>query len=488
METLVDTTKSQSADPLLDLEQKTGKTVYELFAAAYLAHHQVRPEHWTSGKAVPCPPAPMHAEMFRRYRKSRRCVVVLPGKFAKSTCTSFMQPLADGVLGLIDGDLILISNTGRLAEKWLEMIKDEIEHNQDIIYHFGNLKGNVWRQDRIKLRTGIEIVSLGLNYQIRSTGFAKIIPDDLENDEMVRSEEQRDKFSDWFDGALLGRMHPQSQLTMTGNFLHPLCKIKKIHDNADGKYGDWDCICFAALDENDESTWPDRWPTEIVHQQRIEMGHKAFMAEKMNEPIFGKDHIFQAEWIKYYDQLPQNLYVVTMTDASSSKEKDIGDYTAITVWGKDLLTENIYLLANSRGRWPKHSKVKAVLDYNHAFHPVFNLIENCPYGKELRVSLSEEAKKRGQYFPYRMIPANKQKIERAQMIVDLWEKGMVFLPKKISQRLIDELLMFPFGDYDDYVDSTSGALNFLRRQRAKPKPRKYIYRPELQPSPSGRLT
>jgi len=414
--------------------------------------------------------------------------VTLPGKFAKSTCTSFFQPLADGVLGLIDGDIILISNTGRLAERWLELIKNEIEHNEDLIYHYGNLKGNIWRQDRIKLRTGIEITSLGLNYQIRSTGFAKIIPDDLEDDEMVMSEDQREKFSDWFDGALLGRMHPQSQLTMTGTFLHPLCKIKKIHDNTEGRYDEWIRICFAALDENDESTWPDRWPTKIIHQQRVEMGHKGFMAEKMNTPIFGKDHIFRPEWLKYYDQRPRDLFVVCSLDASSGTSKEVGDYSALTVWGKDLKTNNIYLLASERGRWATYDKVRAMFNFDQAFNPTYNLIESDAFGKELGNVIKKEAEQQRRHFPYRLIKPDKNKERRAMAVTDFFHKGQVFLPKRTSQRLVDELLMFPFGDYDDFVDSTSQALTFLRRQRARPKQRKHIHRVELKPNAAGRLT
>lgn len=475
----------RGADLLLRLEQETGRTVYELFAACYLSHHMTNQAE--DGSKVLCKAAPMHAQMCQDMRHSRRNVFIAPAKYAKSTWVSFFQPLTDGVLGLIDGNILDISNTGRLAEHWLSLIQEEIEYNKEIKHDFGNLKGNIWRNDRIRLKTGIEIHSLGLAYQIRGTGWGKVNGDDLENDDMVRSEEQRDKFSDWFDGALLGRMHPTTWLDLIGTNLHPLCKIKRIYDDPEGRYVGWLKRKFAALDEHGESTWPERWPTEVVLKQRVEMGEKMFLAEKMNEPIFGKDHVFHVEWIQYYDKLPQNLYTVTMTDASSSKAQDVGDYTAITVWGKDLDTGNLYLRACNRGRWETHSKVKALLDYNHAYHPVFNLIENDAYGKALRDALLKEAQSRGQYFPYRMISANKNKIERAQMSTDLWEKGQVFLPRKGAQRLIDEHLMFPFGDFDDYVDSASGALNFLRRQRKRPTATKEIYRPQLKPNAAGRL-
>ena len=485
IEELTDTLKSTSKDPLLALEQKLDRTVYELFAACYLPHHLVKEDG--HGGTEPCPNAPMHGEMCKRFRHKSRCVVVAPAKYAKSTWCSFIQPLTDGVLGLVKGDILLISNTGRLAEHWLSLIKEEIEHNVDLRSNFGNLKGDVWRQDMIKLRTGITIVSLGLNYQIRGTGWAKVICDDMEDDEMVRSEDQREKFEDWFDGALMGRMHPHTRLSITGTFLHPLCKIKKMFENTDGRYTDWDRILFQALDEGGESTWPERWPTDVVLKQRVEMGEKKFLSEKMNAPVFGKDHVFKEEWFKYYDFLPKDLYIVAMVDPSSSKEKEVGAYTVYEVWGKDLLLENYYFIGMTRGRWAKHSKIKAGLDYNQAYHPVVNLFECDAYSKELKVDLVEEAKKRGQYYPYRIISTRKDKIVRAQAVTDLWEKGRVFLPRRGAERLKEEMLMFPFGDYDDCVDPMSGALGFLRRQRVKIKAKKHIHRKELRPNKAGRL-
>jgi len=476
---------------LLDLEQQTGRTVYELFAACYLPHHLVKEDG--HGGTEPCPNAPMHGEMCKRFRYAPRCVIVAPAKYAKSTWCSFIQPLTDGVLGLVRGDILLISNTGRLAEHWLSLIKEEIEHNPDIKANFGNLKGDIWRQDMIELKTktpsgtGIKIVSLGLNYQIRGTGWAKVICDDMEDDEMVRSEDQREKFSDWFDSALMGRMHPHTQISITGTFLHPLCKVGKIYKNETGQYGDWEKLFFQATDENDHSIWPERWPDEVLQKQRIEMGEKAWLTEKMNVPPFGKDHIFRPEWFRYYDTLPQNLFNITSLDASSGTSKEVGDYSALTAWGKDFNTNNIYLLAPERGRWATYDKVKALFNYDQAFNPAYNLIESDAFGKELGNVIKKERDQRRVHFPYRLMKIDKNKERRAMAVTDLFQQGKVYFPKKGATRLIEELLMFPFGDYDDYVDSTSQALAFLRRQRPRQRIHKQIYRPQLKPNKAGRL-
>lgn len=476
----------RGADLLLRLEQETGKTVYELFAACYLSHHMMNEEG--QGKKSFCKCAPMHSQICTDLRTSRRNVFISPAKFAKSTWVSFFQPLCDGVLGLMDGNILSISNTGRMAEQWLSMIKDEIELNKDLKHDFGNLKGNIWRQDRIRLRGGIELHSLGLNYQIRSTGWAKVNGDDMEDDEMVRSDDQREKFSDWFDGALLGRAHPHTWINLIGTNLHPLCKIKKIHDNSEGRYNDWIRRKWAALDDDGQSIWPDRWPTDVVLKQRQEMGEKAFLAEKMNEPVFGKDHIFKPEWIRYYDMYPPNLLIVTSFDSSSSKAKDVGDYCGHTVWGKDCENDRYYLLCQNRGRWSLYDKIKALFDQDRAWNPTYNLIEKDAYGNELSAAMEKEAQKRQVYFPKRLIIPDRNKERRAESTADLWQQGRVFLPRRGAERLIDEHVMFPYGDYDDLVDSSAMALRFLRRQRSRLKVYKPINRVQLQPNTAGRLT
>lgn len=481
-------------DDLIELEKETGKTIYELFAGLYLSHHMVNVTD--KGRESFCRTAPMHHELCEAYRTKKRCVLIAPAKFAKSTWTSFFQPLTDAALGLVHGDILLISNTGRLAEHWLSLIKEEIENNPDIHHDFGNLKGTIWRHDKIKLSTGIQIVSLGLNYQIRGTGWAKVIGDDMEDDEMVASADQREKFSDWWNAAMMGRMHPHTTVVLIGTFLSPLCTIKKMYDNVDGQYDAWWRTKFAALDEKGESTWPARWPTEVILEQRREMGDKAFLAEKMNEPIFGEDHIVRPEWIKRYKTLPENLFVITSFDSSSGQSKEVGDYCAHTTWGLKFSKEDppgdIYLIDNDRGRWPLYDKIRVLFDKDDLHNPTENLLESDAYGKELKEALTKEADRRGKYFPKRLIKVDKNKARRLGAVTDLFQKGKVWFPERGAERVIDELLQFSATheiDHDDYVDSTSQALRFLRRQRQRTRHKKQIDRSfnRAKPNPAGRL-
>jgi predicted phage terminase large subunit-like protein len=51
------------------------------------------------------------------------------------------------------------------------------------------------------------------------------------------------------------------------------------------------------------------------------------------------------------------------------------------------------------------------------------------------------------------------KLTRVNSIAPIFESGKVYYPdREWAQELIEECAAFPFGEYDDYVDSTTQAL------------------------------
>jgi phage terminase large subunit-like protein len=44
----------------------------------------------------------------------------------------------------------------------------------------------------------------------------------------------------------------------------------------------------------------------------------------------------------------------------------------------------------------------------------------------------------------------------------MFSQGMIYAPARDSQMVIDEMAMFPAGNYDDLTDSATQALKYLR--------------------------
>jgi len=53
---------------------------------------------------------------------------------------------------------------------------------------------------------------------------------------------------------------------------------------------------------------------------------------------------------------------------------------------------------------------------------------------------------------------------RVNSVAPLFESGVIWAPKKsFAEEVIEECAAFPFGDHDDYVDSTTQALMRYRQ-------------------------
>jgi hypothetical protein len=90
---------------------------------------------------------------------------------------------------------------------------------------------------------------------------------------------------------------------------------------------------------------------------------------------------------------------------------------------------------------------------------------------EPAVSLIQELKS-ATTLPVLAVRVDSDKLSRAQAVTPLVEAGKVFVPESASwlSDYLDELAAFPMGNYDDAVDSTTQALNYIRERLAAPLP------------------
>jgi phage terminase large subunit-like protein len=93
------------------------------------------------------------------------------------------------------------------------------------------------------------------------------------------------------------------------------------------------------------------------------------------------------------------------------------------------------------------------------------LVEDRASGQSLLQEL-----KSATTLPVLAVKVDSDKLSRAQAVTPLIEAGKVFLPESAPwlADYIDELATFPTGNYDDAVDSTTQALNYLRQPIASP--------------------
>ena len=376
-------------------------------------------------------------------------------------------------------DLLLVSATGSLAEECLRKIKSELETNELIFKDFGDNQSSKWTEAHIILKNGSQARAKGAGYQIRGFRPDCVVVDDIENDEAVRSEEQRKKLDDWFWTALVNTLEPTSQLLVVGTLLHPLSFLTKLID--DPKPGWWTKRYKAIMDDGNP-LWPEKWPLDKLEARKIEIGEKRFRSEFMNDPLADSDVVFEKKWIddNMVEEYPDKklLTIYTAIDPASSK-KDHADFTAIVTIGIENNTGHIYVLEAKRGKWGIYETVDEIISTFRRYKPRRILAEAVAYQAVLKDVVVKECREKKLYLPIRQITPDTDKIRRAKGITHMLEHGSVHLLEG-QTLLADEMSLFPGGDHDDLTDALVYALGIVNSGEASVKtPAKIEMRPQV---------
>ena len=190
-----------------------------MFAKTYLSGH------------CSLPFSRMHVEIFTDLeamleRRPGRLAIAAPRGHAKSTIIT-LAFLLWCVLYDREKLILIVSATRDQAVLLLKPIKDELRNNAMLLEDFPEVcrpegargQPNPWRSERILLPNGAMIAAYGAGQSLRGAKVDKhrpglIIADDIENQEQVIVEEQRQKLQGWFNSTLLHAGHPNTNVVI----------------------------------------------------------------------------------------------------------------------------------------------------------------------------------------------------------------------------------------------------------------------------------
>jgi len=169
--------------------------------------------------------------------------IASPRGSAKTTYFSFVDVL-HAICFHTEEFIIIISESKSLAVERVMDIKSEIEGNDGIREFFGNLVGDVWKQDDLVCANGVRVVAKGRGGQIRGSKHkanrpSLIILDDVESSESVLSPIQREKIRQWYetDVRRAGRMDNDTKFRIVGTYLHPDALLPSLVEHNPGYVG-----------------------------------------------------------------------------------------------------------------------------------------------------------------------------------------------------------------------------------------------------------
>jgi len=255
--------------------------------------------------------------------KGTRSAIAAPRGHAKSTVMSLQNVLHAALFGY-KRYILLVSDTEAQAVSFLDAIKNELETNERILADFGEQPGKTWKTGSILLSNGCRIDAVGSGQKLRGRRNYErrpdlILCDDIENDEGVRTAEQRQKTADWFWKAVCKSGDSYTDILVIGTILHhdsllagllenPGFQSRKyravLSDATSPLWTDWERLVSDLTDPDREKTahafyfkhrkemlagakvlWPEKLSYYDLRLMRLTEGDAAFNSEMQNQPV-----------------------------------------------------------------------------------------------------------------------------------------------------------------------------------------------------------
>lgn len=461
---------------------------FEFFARTYFPHYVTKAN------------SRLHDYLYSRLpeiadsAQSETDAIAAPRGEAKSTITSQIFVIWCDVTGRKKYPMIGMDAFDQAAIM-LEAIKAELESNPRLAMDFPEStgQGRVWQAGVIVTRNDCKIEAVGSGKRIRGRRHGPHRPDlfvgdDLENDENVKSPEQRDKMQAWLTKAVLklGGAGEKFDAIIIGTILHYDSVLARLLKNPMWRgikfkamirwpdnmalWDEWENLIHAQgeimaralydahkleMDAGAEVSWPAGRPLYELMKLRARDGHAAFDSELQNDPLSDDDAPF-AKAIQFWVNRLADWIFYGACDPSLGKAGASRDPSALLVGGFNRATGILDVVeAQIKKRLPDRI-IEDVISLQAAYRCVLWIIETVQFQEFLRTELVKRAAARGIPVPARAVQPSSDKLLRIQTLQPHMVNGLIRLHAS-QTTLIDQLRHFPKADHDDGPD----ALNML---------------------------
>lgn len=492
------------------------------FGRAYLPHYFSRPSPqfhaeldtlWREGVLKGVMPIGDDAKLVDAQDGCRRATAA-PRGHAKSTNLTFKGSL-HAALYRYKRYVIILSDTSDQANGFLSAIKDELEDNGAIREDFGDLTGGVWRENVIITSQGVRIDAIGAGQKIRGRKHKNWRPDlmvldDIENDENVRTVEQRKKLENWFYKAVSKAGDTYTDIVYIGTLLHYdslLAKVLKNPAYRSVKYKAVQSFSTSPLWETWESIYTDLgnegreleakkffeenreemlagtkvlWEEKLSYYDlmvtRVSEGEASFNSELQNEPVNPDDCLFNEEWFDYYnpedmDFSSADFRFYGFVDPSLGKNRR-ADYSAILTGALEVPTGYLYILDADIARRHPDAIISDVLQKADWIQRTYGKryvkfgVETVQFQWFLKEQLAKVSARARIYLPIEEVPQSSDKVLRIQTLQpDIKNKYIKF--SRRHKLLLEQLQYFPMADHDDGPDALEGLRTIAQGGRKK---------------------
>lgn len=325
--------------------------------------------------------------------------------------------------------------------------------------------------DRLATTNGGVLFLAGRGGSITGRGAHKLVLDDpIKDRDEANSRVTRNRLWGWFTDVAMSRlMDAAGVVIIILTRWHEDDLVGRLTDRKNPHYDEelakqWTVINIPALaEEGDvldrmpgEALWPERFNAGYLRDMR-RLNSESFSAIWQGRPSPEEGAFFTRDCVVPYNrgELPPNLRLYGASDHAITNEER-NDKSCMGLAGVDP-NGDIWVLPELFWR---HSNTQGVVDGMLELfrrHPVLWWAEKDQIFRSIEPFLRQRMSETGTYCAIHQIASTKDKVARAQPIHARMSMGKVHLPRFAHwyQEAVDELLVFPNGARDDFVDFMS---------------------------------
>lgn len=429
----------------------------------------------------------------------RKLLINIPPRHSKSTIVSVMWPMWEWLTDPAQ-KFLCASYSGNLS------IRDNLKARrliqspwyQDRWGHMFRLAGDQNAKQRYENdKTGYRLAT-SVGGTATGEGGSRLLLDDPHSAQEAQSDAIRESALEWFDVVWSTRLNdPKADVMVT--------IMQRLHERDISGHilediGGWEHLMIPAewdgvrrktsvgpydpRQKKGELICPDRFGKDEIADLKKLLGAYGSAGQLQQEPTPSEGGILKTQYFELWPHntgLPPFEYILQSYDCAFT-EKSTGDPTACTVWA--IFTHDGARHVMLIDAWDEHLaypdlRAKAIKQWGTEYG---GMSKDSPFSRKKRPDrILVEAKASGQSLlqdlrlakvpaiPYN--PGNADKVSRAHQAAPTLELGLVWIPesKKTpghavswAQPFIKELSKFPVGAHDDYVDTFTQAIIYLK--------------------------
>lgn len=328
--------------------------------------------------------------------------------------------------------------------------------------------------DKLQTTKGGQWSFVGRGGSLTGRGAHILICDDLiKDDKEAQSQAIRDQAWNWLTKVAMTRRMGKKLVILTFTRWHNDDPIGRLTDPDNPQYKrelaeQIKIINLPALAEEDdplgrapgEPLWPngpDKFDLPYLREQQL-LDPLGFASLYQQRPSLLDGDLFKRESIRFYkpEDLPQDLRIYGASDhAVATGQRN--DFTVLLKLGVDPQS-NIYVLECFWKRAKADTVVEAMLEMARGKNkPLIWWAEKGHISKAIGPFLHKRMSETGTYMNVREVTPVGDKAQRAQSMVGRVAMGKLYLPSDAPwvEKAINEMMAFPNGTHDDFVDTLS---------------------------------